>query len=78
MKEILFEWKIPEPIESASTTKIEVWAQMSTADYFITLPSEAQLSDPPLSGKWFIKTFNTDGSPCVTSDMPLTYTADQV
>ena len=51
---------------------------MSTADYFIKLPEEVQLSDPPLSGMWYIKTYNTFNSPCFTNDMPLTYTADQV
>ena len=61
--------EVPLAISIPSVETIMVVPMSTQADILITYPSDKQLSSPPLSGKFYIDCYNTDGNKYSTRDI---------
>ena len=62
----------PTAIGAPSVENVMVLAITTTASIEIVYPAAFQLSDPPLSGTFFVECYNTDGNSYATRDMDVT------
>jgi hypothetical protein len=67
----VYKVELQTAISEPSVTQITTVAITSKSKVEIKYPSDLQLSDPPISGKYYLKCSNTDGATYATNDIDI-------